>query len=556
MTVIGGGHMLARGLAAARHMRWLLMCVLALHVVFAQAEPLATGGKWYQLADEPVMAGDLRGDAGLHPVTRPASTGGHFVYKAAFDLPEDGRYVLDFSNSSVIGRFTHHVYDAAGNEVATLEGGIQSRIVNPYMLRHGRDLALPAGRYELVSELNSPFFLAHPEPYITTAQEYQQSIKASNAMVLICYGAMLILMIYYAALGFVRKQVTDYMYALFIFGNLFYNGTALLILPDLAGMHWFYLISYPILFSNIAYVFFVIYLLDMRRYPTSKLYQLGRWILVVLLLFIPAALILPNWSLEFDRYGVGLIMLYGLVAGSIKAWRGNLIAKYYLVAILAFFLIGSYSITNTQVHGSQTFYIEHFGMLAVTVEMVLLALVLARQFALLHNEKEYALTLSQHHLQIAHTDALTGLPNRYALDQELDMLPPEGVLVFIDIDGLKYYNDNFGHKRGDELLCGFARAVHDAIRDVGILHRIGGDEFAITSPQGHVQLLEARLQSAMRALHTQGFEFSGMSYGIAHAMESQDGNVLKYLADTRMYAHKRERQRGVLQYPRKTTTSI
>ncbi len=563
MVILSVGFMRSPSTITKPLLRCLLLGLLMMQALWAYAAPLVSEGRWYELDAQTVSAlqhakelGNYIDSKDLEVVTRPASTGGHYLYKTSFEVVTPGTYVVDFKSSSVVGRFTHHLFNAQGEEIYTLEGGIQSSVPNPFMLRHGRDVPLSPGHYELVSEVSSPFFLAHPEPYVVNEAEYQQSIKASNAMVLICYGAMLILTIYYAALGYVRKQVTDYMYALFIFGNLFYNGAALLILPDLAGMHWFYLISIPILFSNIAYVFFVMHLLEMRKDVNSGLYRAGRIIIVVLLLFIPAAAIWPNWSLEFDRYGVGIIMLYGLVSSSIKSWHGNLIAKYYLVAILAFFLIGSYSITNTQVYGSQTFYIEHFGMLAVTVEMILLALVLARQFALLNNEKEHALTLSQRHLQIAHTDALTGLPNRYALDQELDMLPPEGVLIFIDIDGLKYYNDNFGHKRGDELLCGFARAVHDAISEAGVLHRIGGDEFAITSPQGNVQLLEQRLQAAMRVLHQQGFEFSGMSYGIAHAMESRDGNVLKYLADTRMYAHKRERQKGVVQYPRKATTSI
>ncbi|MCB5187865.1 GGDEF domain-containing protein [Methylobacillus caricis] len=534
---------------------WILLTWLGLQPCLSLADSYMLTGQWFEVTDDTAdLATQGPKDTGLIPVLHPASNGGHFLYKADLVLPTNAHYVIDFKNSSVIGRFVHRIYDPEGRELLALHGGIQSREPNPYILRHGRDIMLPAGHYQVVSELESPFFLARPQPYVASLKAYQQSIKPGNAMVLLCYGAMSILMIYYAALGYVRKQVTDYMYALFIFGNLFYNGAALMILPDLMGIHWFYLISFPILFSNIAYVFFVIHLLGINQQKHSVLYRVGRGILYILLAFIPAAVLWPHWSLEFDRYGVGLIMIYGLIAGIRRAWRGHLIAKYYLVAVFAFFIIGSYSITNTEVQGSNTFYIEHFGMLAVTVEMILLALVLARQFALLHHEKEYALTLSEHHLQIARTDALTGLPNRYALDQRLDMLPPEGVLVFIDIDGLKFYNDNFGHKRGDELLCSFSQVVQEAMGEMGVLHRIGGDEFAITSPSGNVSQLESRLQAAMKILHGRGFEFSGMSYGIAHAMESRDGNVLKYLADTRMYANKRERQRGMPQFTKKITT--
>jgi diguanylate cyclase len=47
----------------------------------------------------------------------------------------------------------------------------------------------------------------------------------------------------------------------------------------------------------------------------------------------------------------------------------------------------------------------------------------------------------------------------------------------------------------------------------------------------------------MQAVHAQGFDFSGISYGIAMVSESADRNVLKHLADTRMYEHKRQRKK-------------
>lgn len=509
----------------------------------AIAAPLEPQGSWYKASREvdaePILLSDT---SRYEPVSHTSNTGGRFIFKGTFSIKKADDYVIDFKNSSVIGRFAHHIYDEKNKEFLTLKGGIQSKNENPYMLRHGRPLKLGPGQYTLISVLDSPFYLAQPSPYITTEADYRQAIKYGNALVMLCLGGMLILLIYYGVLGIVRQQVSDTMYAFFILGNLLYNGTALLVYPDLLGMHWFYLISLPILFSNMAYILFATHLLGIQERIYPKLYKLSRWMLYLFGLFIVAALLAPSWSLEFDRIGVGLMMLYGLVAGSICAYRGNLTARFYLAAIVAFFAIGSYSITNANLPGIYTIYIEHFGMLAVTVEMVLLALVLARQFAQLHHEKEHALVLSERNLQIAYTDALTGLPNRYALDRELSELPHTGVLVFVDIDGLKFYNDNFGHKRGDELLSAFANSVKAELQQHGVLHRIGGDEFAITCHSGNIQLLENKLQNAMRKVHEMGFDFSGVSYGIAWAAENSDKNMLKHLADTRMYANKRKRK--------------
>lgn len=521
---------------------WLL--VLAMPV---SATPLELKGDWYQAAE--VWDYQLQYDmseTGLPKVSHTKNTGGVFLHQADINLDGNTTYVVDFKNSSVIERFTHYVFDDNGDLVLKLTGGIASATDNPFMLRHGREIKLPAGHYRIISELYSSFYLAQPQPYIDTLDDYRQAIKPGNAIVLICVGAMLILMVYYSVLGYVRGQRTDTMYALFIAGNLIYNSMAMLVAPDLFGVHWFYLVSIPILFSNFAYVLFVSSLLGIKRHVYRKLHALRRWSLALLGIFLLVALLFPNWSMEMDRYGVGVIMSYGLLAGIVCSYRGNRTARMYLVAIVAFFAIGAYAITNSGLEGIYTIYIEHIGLLAVTVEMVLLALVLARQFAQLHYEKEYALNQSEHNLQIAYTDALTGLPNRYALDKELEHLPQSGLLVFVDMDGLKFYNDNFGHKRGDELLCAFASAMRSELMKYGVLHRIGGDEFAITFPSGDLTSIETKLHAAMQAVHAQGFDFSGISYGIAMVSESADRNVLKHLADTRMYEHKRQRKKRSL----------
>lgn len=202
-----------------------------------------------------------RGPASLtDPALRPADgvhlTGGHFVHEAAFTIGTPGRYVLDFKNTSIIGRFHHWLFDADGRLVAEATGGIQSNAVNPFFLRHGRELQLAAGRYRLVTELSSPFYLAQPEPYLTGLADYRQAIKPANALTLIGIGVFLGLGIYYAALALARRRMAEGMYAAFILGNILFNGSALLVFPQLFGLHWIYLVSFPILFSNCAYIAF------------------------------------------------------------------------------------------------------------------------------------------------------------------------------------------------------------------------------------------------------------------------------------------------------------
>ena len=53
------------------------------------------------------------------------------------------------------------------------------------------------------------------------------------------------------------------------------------------------------------------------------------------------------------------------------------------------------------------------------------------------------------------------------------------MLIYADLDGLKYVNDHFGHKHGDGSIVAFARRVRSAIRKDDLFARMGGDEFVI-----------------------------------------------------------------------------
>ncbi len=356
-----------------------------------QAQPLELAGKWSQAPAGWQYTGLSPTVDGLIPVEGVSPTGGRFLLLSDFEIDTPERRVLDFKNSSVIGRFHHWVFDSNDRLVAEATGGIQSQAENTFLLRHARELELAPGHYRLVTEIASPFFLAEPHPYLDSLQHYHQGIKAWNALTLTCMGILFALCIYYAVLAWSQSSVVNSAYAVFILGNLLYNGTALLVYPDLFGVHWFYLISVPILFSNCAYVVFVTTLLDIRLDTHPRLYRTAQGILALFALFILLALARPNWSLELDRYGVALIMGYGLVAGIIRTKEGNASARPYLVAIVAFFALGSISISLSKVDGLQTFYVEHLGLAAVTVEGLLLALVLAWQVTQLQRAKESAL---------------------------------------------------------------------------------------------------------------------------------------------------------------------
>ena len=91
---------------------------------------------------------------------------------------------------------------------------------------------------------------------------------------------------------------------------------------------------------------------------------------------------------------------------------------------------------------------------------------------------------------LARSDALTGLPNRRALDDQLprDMaraLRAESplCLAIIDIDHFKAYNDTHGHLAGDAVLRECASAWDAALRGEDTILRFGGEEFLVVLPE-------------------------------------------------------------------------
>jgi diguanylate cyclase (GGDEF)-like protein len=89
----------------------------------------------------------------------------------------------------------------------------------------------------------------------------------------------------------------------------------------------------------------------------------------------------------------------------------------------------------------------------------------------------------------AQTDGLTNLANRRALDERLDVevdharrLGTNIAFVIADIDNFKSINDSYGHQTGDQVLRRIGRAFAEAVRELDLPGRYGGEEFAIVLP--------------------------------------------------------------------------
>lgn len=117
---------------------------------------------------------------------------------------------------------------------------------------------------------------------------------------------------------------------------------------------------------------------------------------------------------------------------------------------------------------------------------------------------------------IANTDGLTGLFNhRFFYDCLLEQIgrsKREGFdlsLLFIDIDDFKYYNDVYGHQKGDEILRRISAIMRETVRNNTFIARYGGEEFAILLPGVKEELavkIAERLRHAVQEYPFEGQE--------------------------------------------------
>lgn len=174
-----------------------------------------------------------------------------------------------------------------------------------------------------------------------------------------------------------------------------------------------------------------------------------------------------------------------------------------------------------------------------------------RRFARLYEEIETKNRLLE---ELARTDALTGLPNRRALEEwaarELSGALRYGFsfwVVLVDLDHFKKINDEQGHEAGDLVLKRFAEILTRNTRSSNYCGRIGGEEFVIILSHSDRQGVSTAIERLRKQLESEEFELGETilkvtaSFGIAglHNGEKRDFSGLLRLADAALYAAKR-----------------
>lgn len=480
-------------------------------------------------------------DSGQEKINNPKTTGGRFTFSGEMAISEQDNYVIDFAQGSLYEFFNWKVIDANGQVVTEKAGGIASPVRNEFAFRHGRELSLSPGIYQYQLVLESTHFIIPPLPYLQTVERYEYDIRLGNILTVFCLGIFFALAFYYLFMFGFRRSKADIYYALFITGNFIFQGTALLFFKEMFGQSPFLLGAGPILVSNMFYILFVSELLEIKR-RAPAMYKLGRSLIVILFFMAVIGLLTPKYMMEIDRIGVGIFTLFGLASGILLAWRGYTVARWYLVANVIFTCLALVSILATQTGDTYSYYVEHLGLFAVTAEVLLLSFVLAFQVGQLQQREQKNYLQAKRALKVAFSDALTGAFSRRAFDRDFESFKSGDQITIIDLDGLKAFNDQYGHQRGDELLLRFSELTRINLSFYSQFYRLGGDEFAIISKSTRELSVISTIQKSIHQLREEGFENVDASYGSATGEDDLNCQQIHDLADKRMYDHKNSRR--------------
>lgn len=295
-------------------------------------------------------------------------------------------------------------------------------------------------------------------------------------------------------------------------------------------------------------------LIVLRRQSAVRWKQILLWVqFAVLLLFSTTATILhfseilhlPQTLAYFHALAVieaGGMLVAGLHFGETR----TVPARILNLALFEILIVGVLDILRFNIQKyllPDATILDHsvlpFGVL-IFILLLIISYVVQMYGSIIDAAEKETLT------RLAYQDTLTGLYNRSMSEKlfaECDASDEEYALVNLDLNGLKKVNDSFGHAQGDQLIQDFAEILRKAFTGVGMIARMGGDEFAVVVRGKEIESIDRALtrlvQEEEKLSWLRDYEISS-SFGVAYRKEKRGASAeqLYRLADQRMYEMK------------------
>ncbi len=452
-------------------------------------------------------------------------------------------------------------------------------------------LALPAGEERwLYLRLESREGIVAPMQLLTRAAYLEQEMS-QRLLLGLFFGAMLAVLLYNSSLYLFTRHPSYLWYSLYLLGVVVYelslSGFGVLFLWPELGRPAGLIYAGSALWSFLAATLFARVFLRIPRYGGWVLWAnnllLGYWLLAITLLFL-----CPQWLVHLGTPAVALFSCVLALVTALSLWRrGNPSAPLFALAWALLIVCTAVHVAALQ----GALPINQFTLRSQTfgffVEFILLSIALAdrinreraariqAQDALLAErelslaaqrgvneeldrrvqERTQELEQARHDLErangeltrLSYTDALTRLPNRRQVDEQLPLLGSDELAVLmLDIDHFKRINDSYGHPFGDRCIAAVGEVLRQQVRRSGDLAaRYGGEEFIVLL-RGCARTAAERIAESIRAnvealrLDHQGEAVElTISVGLAHG--AAGGYAVEPLvaeADAALYAAK------------------
>ncbi len=315
-------------------------------------------------------------------------------------------------------------------------------------------------------------------------------------------------------------------------------------------------ISYPAMAAGLAVLELLVLLwpATLRAAITTAVAGTGAFFvakLALLLFALPAGLD-PQREMTETFFWIPAVYMLSFLLPDGRS--GRILAALFTGAV---FLMSLTFVVSPALHGNR------WGLVYALSEMNLANSVqLALTFVLIGLKEAYTRVSTERQLaqRFARQDLLTGLPNRRALETDLEALidaseDARAAVLFLDLDGFKVINDTLGHEAGDALLKLVAERLSGAMRDGDLVARMSGDEFVVVASGLRHRTEASEIARRIFTALSSSFSFNGSQLGltvsIGVAFLPEDGGDARTLlrhADSAMYRVKRSGKNGLKYY--------
>jgi diguanylate cyclase (GGDEF)-like protein len=281
-----------------------------------------------------------------------------------------------------------------------------------------------------------------------------------------------------------------------------------------------------------------------------------RGLSVIALIYLESMGALGLMLFGLMSFGCLWLLISSFLAGAVFGYRAGQVAvalNLLLIAVaMTLFMQGQLTLPVVASVYMKSAIVWVLALLMMTVTPIMLLNTLVQHK---HSNRQLVLQVEQQRQEIEHLsmhDALTGLVTKRLAQDRLDTAlkhasraGDRAAVLFIDLDGFKRINDQFGHGAGDMMLRALGKVLLDAVRNCDTVARIGGDEFLVIledlqSPELAGSIAQ-RILDGIHAPVTFGRHELRVSASIGIALfpdHGSDGATLQKAADAAMYGVK------------------